>query len=74
LPELFEGPSLFLAGRQDPVVGYQDAWPILEQYPRASFVVLDRASHDFPFEQKALFKALVDDWLDRMEGLVSGYV
>jgi pimeloyl-ACP methyl ester carboxylesterase len=67
LPQAFEGPSLFLTGRQDPVVGYQDAWPVLEQYPRASFMVLDRASHDFPADQKTLFKALVDDWLDRME-------
>ncbi len=67
LPEPFDGPSLFLAGRQDPVVGYRDAWRILEKYPRATFVVLDRASHGIPVEQKTLFKALVDEWLDRME-------
>ena len=31
-------------------VGYRDAWDILESYPRATFVVLDRADHGWPME------------------------
>lgn len=45
LPQPFEGPALFLMGRHDSSVGYRHAWEVIEQYPRASFVVLDRAGH-----------------------------
>jgi pimeloyl-ACP methyl ester carboxylesterase len=45
LPEPFPAPALFLLGRQDNVVGYRDAWDVVENYPRATFAVLDRAGH-----------------------------
>ena len=67
LPEPFEGPSLIMAGRQDTTVGYGDAWSILDAYPRASFVVLDRAGHNPILDQETLFHALVHEWLDRVE-------
>lgn len=67
LPAPFYGPSLFLMGRQDSMVGYRDAWRILEHYPRATFAVLDRAGHLAPYEQPMLFQALVGEWLDRVE-------
>jgi len=41
--------------------------PALDSYPRASFVVLDRAGHALSVEQKTLFRALVNEWLDRVE-------
>jgi pimeloyl-ACP methyl ester carboxylesterase len=41
----FPAPTLFILGRQDSACGYQDAWRILENYPRASFAVLDMAGH-----------------------------
>jgi pimeloyl-ACP methyl ester carboxylesterase len=63
----FEKPALILVGRQDSMVGYGDAWGILENYPRATFAVLDRAGHNLPIEQDELFTALVGEWLDRME-------
>lgn len=67
LPAKFEKPALILAGRQDHWVGYQDAWTILENYPRATFAVLDRAGHALQMEQNILFNALVNEWLDRVE-------
>lgn len=67
LPQPFAKPALFLMGRQDSTVGYRDAWNIIEHYPRASFVVLDRAGHILGVEQKALFCALAAEWLDRVE-------
>lgn len=70
LPEPFEAPTLIITGRQDTSVGYRDAWEILENYPRATFVVLDRAGHGIPVEQVDLFDALVDEWLDRVEEYV----
>jgi pimeloyl-ACP methyl ester carboxylesterase len=60
-------PTLILAGRQDSICGYRDAWPLVEHMPRASYVVLDRAGHALEDEQPTLFRALVDEWLDRVE-------
>lgn len=66
LVEPFTGPSLIIAGHQDGVVGYRDAWNILEKYPRASYVVLDRAGH--PLEDSSeLVNVLIKEWLDRIE-------
>jgi pimeloyl-ACP methyl ester carboxylesterase len=54
-------------GRQDHVCGYREAYQLLDNYPRASFAILDGAGHVLPFEQKTLFRALVSEWLDRVE-------
>lgn len=62
----FTAPALIVAARQDTVVGYRDAWGILERYPRATFAVVDRATHTWPVEQPAVLEALVDDWLARI--------
>lgn len=67
LSTVFEKPTLILVGRQDSMVGYRDAWTILENYPRATFAVLDRAGHNLQIEQASLFNALVEEWLDRVE-------
>lgn len=67
LPTKFEKPTLIMVGRQDHCVGYQDAWNILENYPRATFAVLDRAGHALQIEQDNLFDALVNEWLNRVE-------
>jgi pimeloyl-ACP methyl ester carboxylesterase len=58
---------LILVGRQDAMVGYRDAWDILKNYPRGTFVMLDRAGHNRQIEQETLFNALVNEWLDRVE-------
>lgn len=62
----FEPPSLFLLGLQDSVVGYKDAFKILDNYPRATFAVLDKAGHNLQIEQDVLFNSLVNEWLDRI--------
>jgi pimeloyl-ACP methyl ester carboxylesterase len=63
----FTKPTLILTGRQDAIVGYRDAWEILEKYPRATMAVLDRAGHNLQIEQEGLFNTLVNEWLDRVE-------
>jgi pimeloyl-ACP methyl ester carboxylesterase len=68
LHEPMPAPTLILTGRQDHVTGYQNAWSIVERYPRATFAVLDREGHILPVEQAVLFRALVGNWLDRVEG------
>jgi pimeloyl-ACP methyl ester carboxylesterase len=63
----FSKPTLIVTGRQDSVIGYQDQWLILENYPRATFAVLDRAGHGLMIEQEQLFIALFSEWLDRVK-------
>lgn len=67
LPEPCPAPTLIVTGRQDSVIGYRDAWGILESYPRGTFAVLDRAGHFLGVEQEDLFHALAGEWLDRVE-------
>ena len=65
--EPFDRPSLIVVGRQDSVVGYRDALRLVERYPRSTFAILDAAGHLLEGERPALFAALVDDWIDRVE-------
>jgi pimeloyl-ACP methyl ester carboxylesterase len=66
LEKAFDQPSLILVGRQDTEVGYKDQFRLLENYPRASFVVLDKAGHNLQIEQEELFISLVKEWLERI--------
>jgi pimeloyl-ACP methyl ester carboxylesterase len=67
LAQPFPAPALILTGRFDNWCGYQDAYALLDNYPRATFAVLDCAGHALSVEQPALFGTLVGDWLDRVE-------
>jgi pimeloyl-ACP methyl ester carboxylesterase len=68
LDQPFEKPVLLVMGRQDSVVGYQDQWRILDNYPRATFAVLDKTGHLVGIaEQLQLCGALIGEWLDRVE-------
>ncbi len=62
----YNKPSLIILGKQDSCVGYKDAWGILENFPRATFAVLDRAGHNLQIEQEELFAALVNEWCTRL--------
>ena len=65
----FERPSLILAGRQDARIGFRGAWGLVDELPRATFAVLDLAGHHLGrIERPELFRALVGDWLGRLEG------
>lgn len=65
-------PALIISGRQDSWCGYADAWDVLDDYPRATYAVLDRAGHGIAQDRGVLFRALVDDWLDRIEAEDAG--
>ncbi|MCB2317601.1 alpha/beta fold hydrolase [Clostridium tagluense] len=67
LKEKFNKPTLMLLGRQDSSVGYKDSWSILDNYPRATFAVLDRAGHNLQIEQVELFNSLVTEWILRVD-------
>ena len=72
LPVPFGSPTLILTARQDHLCGYRDAWERLSNYPRATFAVLDRAGHFVNIEQDVLCRALMSEWLDRVEDYVPG--
>ena len=65
--EPYDKPVLMLVGRQDTSVGYEDAWNIIENYPRATFAALDSAGHNLQIEQSQIFNLLISEWLDRVE-------
>ncbi len=63
----YGGPTLVEAGRLDSAVGYAAANDLALTYPRASLAVLDGAGHALPHEQPELLRALVQEWLRRVE-------
>lgn len=62
----FDKPTLFLVGRQDSCVGYKGLWDIMDNYPRATFAVLDMAGHNLQIEQPDVFDSLFNEWLKRV--------
>lgn len=67
----FPGPTLILTGRQDSTCGYREAWTLLDNYPRGTFAVLDRAGHGLGVEQKGLLQALAREWLERVKEYIA---
>jgi pimeloyl-ACP methyl ester carboxylesterase len=67
LQEPFAKPTLIVTGRFDSWCGYRAAFEILDDYPLATYAVLDGAGHITGLERPDLYRALVTDWLDRIE-------
>ncbi|ANX11632.1 2-hydroxy-6-oxo-6-phenylhexa-2,4-dienoate hydrolase [Fictibacillus arsenicus] len=63
--EVFQKPSVFLAGRQDHITGFKDVYDLLDKYPRATFSILDSAGHNLQIEQNKLINVHITDWLER---------
>ena len=63
----YTGPTVIVAGRLDSTVGYAAASDLVEHYPHASFAVLDDAGHALPHEQPELLRALLAEWLVRVD-------
>lgn len=63
----YAGPTVAVAGRLDSTVGYAAASDILEHYPHSSLAVLDDAGHALPHEQPRVLRALLVEWLARIE-------
>ena len=63
----YDKPSLFIAGKQDQVVGFQQLAQLSHYFPRATYAVMDLAGHNAQIDQEALFTVLVENWLKRIE-------
>ena len=64
---VYPGPTLVVAGRLDSTVGYAAAADLLDHHPRASLAILDDAGHALPHEQPEVLRALLAEWLARVE-------
>jgi pimeloyl-ACP methyl ester carboxylesterase len=66
--QTLEKPTLIVCGRHDSVVGYQDAYEALGNYPMATIVIVDGAGHTLGFaEGRRLFRASAEAWLSSLE-------
>jgi pimeloyl-ACP methyl ester carboxylesterase len=63
----YAGPTVVVAGRLDSTVGYAAAVDLVDHYPHATMAVVDDAGHALPHEQPALLRALLAEWLARVE-------
>jgi pimeloyl-ACP methyl ester carboxylesterase len=65
----YAGPTMVVAGRLDSTVGYAAAVDLVHHYPHTTLAVVDDAGHALPHEQPDLLRALVTEWLGRVERL-----
>ena len=63
----FHGPAVFVMGRQDHVVGFQDQIRLSDHYLHSTFAVLDRAGHNAHLDQPGITGALLEEWVVRMK-------
>jgi pimeloyl-ACP methyl ester carboxylesterase len=63
----YSGPTVVVAGRLDATVGYAAAAELLDHYPHVTVAVVDDAGHALPHEQPAILRALLEEWLIRVE-------
>ncbi|NEM06150.1 alpha/beta fold hydrolase [Geodermatophilus normandii] len=63
----YAGPTVVVAGRLDSTVGYAAAVDLLDSHPHASLAVLDDAGHALPHERPEPLRALLAEWLARVE-------
>ena len=63
----FDKPVCILCGRQDHWVGYSNAYELLDNFPRATFAILDCSGHALQIENELVFNQLVKDWIWRIE-------
>ena len=62
-PEPFTQPTLFLTGRHDHVVGYEDAWELMPHYPNATFITMAAAGHNMHLDQPEYVDQVISQWL-----------
>lgn len=63
----YAGPALVVAGRLDSTVGHAAAAEYAGSLPHATLAVVDDAGHALPHEQPALLRALLAEWLTRVD-------
>ena len=62
----YAGPTLFVTGRRDQIVGFEDQRALLSHYPDATFVTLDDAGHNAHIDQPGAVIRLLREWAGRL--------
>ena len=65
--EPYDFPTLFLMGKQDNTVGYEDAWKIFKNYTHGSYMVINGAGHALEIDQADLYHHICAHWLKQLE-------
>ena len=66
LEQPFEKPALVLLGMQDHDVGYKDQLRLIDNFPRADFIILDSAGHMLQIEAEEEFNHHTERWLRKL--------
>ena len=59
----FMKPVLFLVGKQDSSVGYEDQFQLAKLYPESTYVALHGAGHNIWIDQTEFFHQTVSCWI-----------
>lgn len=63
---IIEQPVHVLTGKQDDIVGYEDAFELVKNFTQASFSVIDQAGHNLQLDQPKRVENDFRDWLQRV--------
>lgn len=61
----YDFPTSFIEARQDHAAGYEGAFQLVKNFPRASYSIIDCAGHNIQLERVRIFEELVNEWLER---------
>lgn len=67
LQQSFAFPTLFLLGRQDSCVGFEDALAISHSYDHATILITDKAGHNLQIEQDELFESVAENFFIQLK-------
>jgi pimeloyl-ACP methyl ester carboxylesterase len=61
--KICEVPTSFLCGKEDNVVGYQDAVDLSAKFNKGDVIILSEAGHNLPIEQTEKFNNILKHWI-----------
>ncbi|BDR54434.1 hydrolase [Bombiscardovia apis] len=68
--QAFRSPALFICGRQDSSVGYQDQFALSCKFPQSTYAALNEAGHNVHIEQPRATAALIQAWAEQVQAQV----
>ena len=60
---IFNNPVLIITGKQDSMVGFEEQFRWIKQYPAATYLALEGAGHNLCIDQPALFSEIIANFL-----------
>lgn len=64
LPKPYTGPALFITGKQDTEVGYEDQFTLQKSYINGTYIAIACSGHNTQIEQPEIFSGVTKGWLD----------